>query len=262
MVRAVRVLAVVAQKGGVGKTTLAAHIAARWSTAAWPALLVDADPQASATRILLGGDAEPPTLADVWAGASPMAAAIRPATEWGVHVVSSALALANAEHDLRPEAEWTLSRELAGLTDRYRWAVVDCPPPLGRLVLAALVAADGAVTVTEPSLPCLASLEDVARTLAVVRQHYRPELADLGVIVNRAGRTREGADRLAQLRGPSGPPLVGEPIPEHAALAAAIGVGVPVWELGGPAVASVSATIASLADLLRRRLAAIGRAQP
>ena len=230
--------AVVAQKGGVGKTTTLLGLAG----AAWErglrVLVVDLDPQANATAAL-----DPASTAyttnDVLADARPgVAADAVVASGWGagVDVLPSERAL---EHRAVPEGRDSglrLRIALEGVVDRYDVVLVDCPPSLGELTRNALAAVRLALVVTEPSFFALPGAAAALEAVEVVRGSNNLVLRPAGVLVNRARpQTSEHAFRLAELAAAYPSLLLPVTVPDRTALQQAQGACVPVqaWRSTG-----------------------------
>ncbi len=233
-------VAVVNQKGGVGKTTTTLGLAAAARDAGLAVLVVDLDPQATATTALgidgehLGG-ASALTINDVlYSGALGCAAdAIHP-TSWGelVTAIPATLALAERADDAKLGSEFRLRRAVDGVTDSDL-VLIDCSPSVGRLAANGLVAADGVLIVTQPSAASIAGVQNMIETITVVQQSYNPALRRAGIIVNDLpARRREASYRLGELRGAFGEELLEPYIPARAVIEEAMGGHAPVHDFG------------------------------
>jgi chromosome partitioning protein len=136
-------LAVSNRKGGSGKTTLATNVAAAYGQTQ-PTLLIDLDPQADASAALGVDDDTGQALADALEGRASLDTAIR-RTPWGVDVAAGGEAVSHVVDLVSPEAVRTAIASVRAR--RYRNVVIDCPPALSQLVLAAWRAAPDAITV-------------------------------------------------------------------------------------------------------------------
>ncbi len=257
------IVAVVNQKGGVGKTTVALGLAAAASFRGARVLVVDLDPQANATSGL--GVWEPATTVDaaLEADRPGSARALAVPSSWPVpegvtppDVVASTPALAAREPQLANDPIGAQDRlQLALEANGYDLVLIDCPPSLGLLTVNGLFAADRALVVTEPGAWASDGVAQIKRTIGRIasRRDGRPALA--GIAVNRLGRTRDARYWHEQLIEHYGEQVLG-PVHLRAAVAEASAQSLPIHALGHrPGAPEASAELDSLLDAVVPELA-------
>ncbi|MGC1275972.1 MAG: AAA family ATPase [Planctomycetaceae bacterium] len=180
-----RTIAVMNQKGGVGKTTTSVNLAAALADLGRRVCVIDLDPQGHAS-LHLGveafGDAE--TVYDVFAGRKPLAAARRMVGP-NLWVVPSNLDLAATELELvdAKNREVVLRQAIQQMTsqDPFDYIVMDCPPSLGVLTVNALTAASEVLIPLQPHFFALQGLSKLFQTTALVARRLNRELKVSGV---------------------------------------------------------------------------------
>jgi chromosome partitioning protein len=180
-----RVVAVVNQKGGVGKTTTAVNLGA-YLGRFLPTLLVDLDPQANATASLgLNARQVSPSVYEVLLGSATLERIIRASGQVGLDLAPAAHALAGAQVELveLQEREARLWQALHRLPPRHGLVLIDCPPSLGLLTLNALVAADAVLVPVQCEYLALEGLGQLMETLNLVREELNPRLEVLGLVL-------------------------------------------------------------------------------
>lgn len=231
------ILAVVNQKGGVGKTTVALGLASAAMVRGRRVLVVDMDPQANATTGLGVFDATT-TIDEVLASDRHGAAAeaVRrsswdPPVGEAPDVVPSAPRLAQREHQLATDpigAQDRLHVSLGDVADTYDDVIVDCPPSLGLLTVNGLFAADRVLIVAEPAAWSLDGVRQILRNVARIaeRRGGRPEIA--GIVVNRLGRTRDAGYWYRELQETHADLLLEPAIAARAAITEAAAQSMPI----------------------------------
>jgi chromosome partitioning protein len=202
-----RVIAMVNNKGGVGKTTCTLNIAAGLARRNHRVLIVDLDPQANASLVLLGAKLFelPHSIYDILLEHDRhVREIVVPTSINGLDLVPSQTSLANAELNLTAirGRERVLGRSMARGLEEYHYILTDCPPSLGLLTINALLAAD---EVHIPIAMTYLALEGVGQVMdaieAVKRELGHPTLAITGVIPTFFdGRTRLSREILQSIR--------------------------------------------------------------
>ncbi|MFK8026112.1 MAG: ParA family protein [Ilumatobacter sp.] len=243
-----RTVAVLNQKGGVGKTTVTLGLASAAAASGRRVLVVDLDPQGS-TSWVLGEDPEitwdeagnevvsgPPTVGDVLSGGA-LADAIQPST-WGEHVdvVAAGPALQGFEDGDATRLAAAFGRAGDALAP-YDAVLIDCPPSLGNLTTNALAAARHALVVVEPSALGLRGIGGVADAIDDAWDSHNPDLELSGVILNRVPAiSAEAARRIDELRRIVGRATIWKPsVPARVILNQAVGERRPVHSYGSRA---------------------------
>lgn len=181
-----QIIAVSNQKGGVGKTTSVVSLAADLALRGKRILVVDFDPQASATSGL-GVELleEGKDLFDMFFGRSSLANIIRESEIRNLHVAPASRDLIGVEIELgkTPGRELILRSELSLLHRSYDYVLIDCPPSSGLLTLNALGAAHSIIIPLQAEYYALEGLSALMRTVEFVRQTFNPTLEILGVFM-------------------------------------------------------------------------------
>lgn len=181
-----RIIGVVNQKGGVGKTTTAINLAAYLSMHGKYVLLVDMDPQANATAgIGVAVSDEHPNVYHCIVNDQNPTSMLKKTGIFGFDVLPASQALAGATVELvsMEEREYRLKNALGPLRMNYDYILIDCPPSLGLLTINALAAAEKLVIPVQCEYFALEGLGQLLKTVELIKQGLNPDLQVLGVLL-------------------------------------------------------------------------------
>ena len=225
-----RIIAVVNQKGGVGKTTTAVNLTAALAQSGQRVLLCDFDPQANATSGLgVNKKSVSHTVYDMIINDIPPEKCVI-STKYG-SVIPSGAALAGATVELigLERREYRLKQFLDQLKAQFDWILIDCPPSLELLTLNALCAADGILIPVQCEYYALEGLSDLMATLRAVKRRLNPSLEIFGVLMTMFdGRTNFSSQVAQEVRRHFPGKVFTAAIPRNVRLAEAPSHGLPV----------------------------------
>jgi len=174
----VRKIAVLNQKGGVGKTTTVVNVSAALALQGRRVLVIDMDPQAHLT-IHLGADQDPDAMGvyEVLTSNTNIAEAIRPIRE-NLWLLGASIDLVGAETELINEVgrETILAQAVESVQNRFDILIIDCPPSLGLLTLNALAAVNEVIIPIQPHFLALQGFSRLLQTVTLVKSRINPAL--------------------------------------------------------------------------------------
>lgn len=229
-----KILAIINQKGGVGKSTTAVNLAAALGAMNKEVLLVDLDPQGNATsgygidkRELDG------CVYDALLGETPVEEVILACVGKGVDVLPSTINLAGAEVELVNEMarENRLKSALGSLRGRYDYILIDCPPSLGLLTINALVAADKLLVPIQCEFYALEGVTKLLDSMNRVKKMLNPSLDIFGIVMTMYdSRTNLSNQVVNEVRSFFGKTVFETMIPRTVKLSEAPSYGQPIIE--------------------------------
>ncbi len=244
-----KTVAIVNQKGGVGKTTTCVNLAAALHALGKRVLVCDFDPQGNATSGF-GVDKTTlsPSVYEVLSGAPTQRAIV--STQWG-DVIGSNKSLAGATVELigMEQREHLLKNALAQVADQYDYIFIDCPPSLELLTLNALCAAQYILVPVQCEYYALEGLSDLLTTVRIVKRSLNPRLELMGVILTMYdGRTNLSMQVAEEVKRHFPGKVYASVIPRNVRLSEAPSHGKPVmaydpWSRGTDAYKALAEEI-------------------
>ena len=198
-----KIIAVVNQKGGVGKTTTAINVAAGLAENGKFVLLVDMDPQGNATSGLgFSRNAVPEGIYEALSKQRRLHDVVRNTAHEGLRIApcNSSLAGANVELVDVEDREHQLRFILDEAKHAYDYIIIDCPPSLGLLTINSLTAADEILIPVQAEYYALEGLGQLLETIGLIKEHIREDVEILGAVLTMYDkRTRLSAEVMNEL---------------------------------------------------------------
>ena len=226
-----KIIAIVNQKGGVGKSTTCVNLGAALRERGKTVLCCDSDPQGNTTSGF-GGDKNKlsPTLYDALIGAAAPGLCIHKTRYVELMPANKALSGAEIELVALEGREYRLKDALAQVRDGYDYILIDCPPSLGLLTLGALCAADTVLIPVQCEYYALEGLSDLMYTVRTVRKSLNPGLEIEGVLLTMFdSRTNLSMQVATEVKRYFPGKVFGACVPRNVRLSEAPSHGMPVF---------------------------------
>ncbi|MDX2113854.1 MAG: ParA family protein [Alphaproteobacteria bacterium] len=252
------IIAVVNQKGGVGKTTTTVNLATALAAVGKQVLVIDFDPQGNAST---GLGVEPGDRAvtsyDIILNDTALEEAIRKTPVPKLDVIAATIDLTGAEIEMVSliQREYRLKNALKSSADRYDYVLIDCPPSLGLLTLNALTAAHSVLVPLQTEFYALEGLSHLMRTIKLVQSGLNPELSIQGIVLTMYDRRNKFTEQIeADVRSYFGEQVYQSVIPRNIRMSEAPSHGKPalIYDMH---CAGSKAYIALASEMLKREKA-------
>lgn len=227
-----KIIAVVNQKGGVGKTTTAINVAAQLANDKHSVLLVDLDPQGNATSGLgLQKEGAAKTTYDLLCRGESLSHVVQETHVAQLFVIPANANLAGAEVELVSKQQREFSLQDALKQASYDYIIIDCPPSLGLLTINALTAATKVLIPVQAEYYALEGLSQLLDTIQAVRASTNPHLELLGIALTMFDKRNSLSEQVqTEVKNYFGEQLFDTVIPRNVRLAEAPSFGKTIYE--------------------------------
>ena len=198
-----KIIAIVNQKGGVGKTTTAVNLSAAIADMGYKTLLIDIDPQANTCLgIGISRDKTNKGIYDLLIGNAKVNEVIIKTYKENLYIIPSDSDLVGAQIELVNEIgrEFKLKKAIESIKNNYEYILIDCPPTLGILTLNALTAADSVLIPIQCEFYALDGVVELNNTISLVKENLNPNLFIEGVLLTMYdGRTKLSSEVVREV---------------------------------------------------------------
>lgn len=194
-----KIMAIVNQKGGVGKTTTAVNLATALAAVGKTVCLIDLDPQGNAsTGLGIDRGRRKVTSYDLLMSEATLAEAEQPTEIRGLSIVPATIDLSGAELELVTERnrEYRLRRVMEQNQNHYDYILIDCPPSLGLVTINALTASDTVLIPLQCEFYALEGLSHLLKTIELVRKRLNEKLSIHGIVLTMYDRRNKLTENI------------------------------------------------------------------
>ncbi len=214
------IVSVINQKGGVAKTTTSLNVAAGWAAAGKKILLIDLDPQSSATKAIFGDREFEKTIYDVIVAGTSVQDVIVSSNEFGIDVVPAEILLSGIDIQLAAHfgRETILRKKLEPVARKYDAILIDCSPSLGLMTVNALMASKDIIIPICPEYFSLKGIELILDTLNNIRTGLGYKVGVRGVVITRFRDRKVARNVIAEVEAKYGLRVFEHYIPDSIAV--------------------------------------------
>lgn len=227
-----KIIAIINQKGGVGKTTTAINLSACLAARGKKVLIIDSDPQGNTSSGLgVNGKEAELTTYDCLVNQIPMEEVMIQTEYKNLFLSPGNINLAGAEPELvdADKREQRLKESLNGIREQFDFILIDCPPSLGLITLNAFAAADSVLIPIQCEYYALEGLAQLTRTVKMVKQGMNPDLKIEGILLTMYdSRTNLSVQVAQEVKKYFGATVYQTMIPRNVRLSEAPSYGMPI----------------------------------
>jgi chromosome partitioning protein len=196
------IVSVINQKGGVAKTTTSLNVAAAWAKQGKKVLLIDLDPQSSATKAVFGDRDFEKTIYDVVMGQAQAEETTVYSPQFGIDVIPAEIMLSGVDLQLAAQfgREQILRKKLDPIARDYDAILIDCSPSLGLMTINALMASKDIIIPICPEYFSMKGIDLILATLQNIRTGLGYKVGVRGVVITRYRDRRVAKDVIRQVR--------------------------------------------------------------
>ena len=224
------IVSIINQKGGVAKTTTSINVAASWASIGKRILLIDLDPQSSATKAIFGDREFDYTIYDVICNRKSADEVVIHSKSFGIDVIPAEILLSGVDIELAAQygREQIIRKKLQTIKTKYDSIIFDCSPSLGLLTVNALMASDDIIIPICPEYFSMKGIELIIDTLKNLRTGLGHDVKIRGIVITRFKNRKIVNEVIEEVRKTYGVRVFSSYIPDNIAVEEAHHHHVPV----------------------------------
>lgn len=224
------IFSVINQKGGVAKTTTTVNVAAVWAKRGLKVLMIDLDPQSSATKAIFGDQEFDKTIYDVLVNKLSADQAIVKSEKFGFDVIPSEIMLSGLDIQIATHfgRERLLKKKLESVRKRYGAIIIDCPPSLGLITVNALMASKEIIIPICPEYFSAKGIDLILQTINNLRIGLGHRIDVKGIVITRYKHRKIATQVISQIKKSYGIKIFNDYIPDAIAVEEAHHAHMPI----------------------------------